>query len=644
MKRLKQMLALSALLSATAIGATITIDGDKSDWAEINPLVIDPQADNLLYPSEDLLAIRVTNDGENLYFLLEYAGNPPPHTRWLLLDTDQDAATGCNVYAPGELGGEYMIDLYFDVLGDARDCAIDLNDPNDYFPGTISRADGDGFVELAIPLATLKLLTPQTSGFALLHLNDQHPVATFNYGDVTPAREPRDLTGDGKADLVLRNMDTGYVSMWAMDANVKTYLGISSLALNREVTAIGDLSGEGKADIVLRNMDTGYVFMWKMDGNLPTYHGISSLGLNKTIVGAGDLNGDGRADLVLRNKDNGYLFMWQMDGNLKTYIGISSLALKKEVVGIGDLTGDGKADIVLRNKDNGYLFMWQMDGNLKTYLGISSLPLTREVVGVADLTGDGKADLVLRNKDNNYLYMWAMDGNLKTYYGIGSLGPDRQVVQLSDLSGDGKADLVLRNTASGYMELWEMDGNLVTAKAIGPLALSREVQPSAAPSPVPAVDAIDDVATTASDLAATLSVLSNDKPNPAVLSISTVTQPANGVVVDNGDGTLSYSQNGLAKESVGMGLYKTYCKSCHNVGGFSGTDTFSYVASDGQTNDSATVTVTVNSFDPPGPWDDGGNISGSPISVCNDLPHSCKAKSDAEIQSIGRFLGEVFAP
>lgn len=466
---------------------------------------------------------------------------------------------------------------------------------------------------------------------------------TFSTAAATP---PSVLSGDAlpeNPDLAAFDVRKGFITYMPPGASQ----GSNFTLTNVEVTPISeprDLTGDGKADIVLRNIDTGYLFMWAMDSNLKTYLDISPLALNREVVEIADLTGDGKADLLLRNKDNGYVYMWQMDGNLKTYLGIGSLALNKEVVGIGDLTGDGKADIVLRNKDNGYLFMWQMDGNLKTYLGISSLALNREVVGIADLTGDGKADIVLRNKDNNYLYMWRMDGNLKTYYGIGSLGPDRKLVQASDLSGDGKADLVLRNTVTGYMELWEMDGNLVTAKAIGPLALSREVQPSAVPSPVPAVDAVDDAATTASDMAATLSVLSNDKPNPAALSISTLTQPANGVVVDNGDGTLSYSQNGLAKESVGMGLYKTYCKSCHNVGGFSGTDTFSYVASDGQTNDSATVTVTVNSFDPPGPWDDGGNISGSPISVCNDLPHSCKAKSDAEIQSIGRFLGEVFAP
>ncbi len=459
--------------------------------------------------------------------------------------------------------------------------------------------------------------------------------------EVIPVREPRDLTGDGKADIVIRNMDSGYLFMWQMVGNLKTYLGISPLALTREVVAIADLTGDRKADILLRNKDNGYVYMWQMDGNLKTYAGISSLGLNKDVVGVGDLTGDGTADVVLRNRDTGYIFMWEMDSGVAVYRGISSLAANKEIVGIGDLTGDGKADIVLRNKDNGYVFMWQMDGSAKTYLGISSLALSREVVGVGDLTGDGKADIVLRNKDNNYLYMWAMDGNLKTYYGIGSLGPDRKLVQISDLDGDGVSDLVLRSTATGNMELWEIDGGLVTAKTIGPLALSREVQPSAVPPPPPSVEAFDDSASTFSDKAVTISVLANDKPDPTALSITSITQPANGVVVNNGNGTLSYSQNGLAKESIGMGLYKTHCMSCHNVRGFSGTDTFSYVASDGRTSASANVSVTVTTFDLAGA---SGNLSGLSVSKCTDLPHKCYVPGDAEIQAIGRFLSEVFAP
>jgi len=245
--------------------------------------------------------------------------------------------------------------------------------------------------------------------------------------EVIPIREPRDLTGDGKADIVVRNMDTGYVFMWEMDGNLKTYYGISSLPLNREIVGIADLTGDGKADIVLRNSDTGYLYMWEMDGNLKTYHGISSLPLNRDIVGIADLTGDGKADIVVRNSDTGYLYMWEMDGNLKIYYGISPLPLDQKVVGIGDLNGDGMSDILLRDMDSGFMYLWEMEGDLKADYDIGSLPLNRELVQIADLTGDGKADILLRNMDTGYVYMWEMDGNLKTYYGISKLDLNKEI-------------------------------------------------------------------------------------------------------------------------------------------------------------------------------------------------------------------------
>jgi hypothetical protein len=238
-----------------------------------------------------------------------------------------------------------------------------------------------------------------------------------------------------------------------------------------------DFDGDGKSDIVLRNMDTGFVFMWQMDGNLRTYHSIGPLPLDREVLGIADLSGDGIADIVLRNADNGFVYMWEMNGNLRTYHSIGPLPLNREVVGIADLTADGKADLVLRNTATGFVYLWEMDGNLKTYHSIGSLALNREIVGVADLTGDGKADLVLRNTATGFVYLWEMDGNLKTYHSIGSLALNRSVVQIADLSGDGKADIVLRNMDTGFLYMWEMDGNLKEYHGIGSLDLVKEIQP-----------------------------------------------------------------------------------------------------------------------------------------------------------------------
>ena len=66
------------------------------------------------------------------------------------------------------------------------------------------------------------------------------------------------------------------------------------------------------------------------------------------------------------------------------------------------------------------------------------------------------------------------------------------------------------------------------------------------------------------------------------LSLDSFTQPVNGVLTDNGDGTLSYTPNV----------------------GYNGVDTFAYTVTDGTLTDTATVSVTVNSTEPPPPASD----------------------------------------
>ncbi|EAQ11253.1 Hint domain-containing protein [Maritimibacter alkaliphilus HTCC2654] len=87
-------------------------------------------------------------------------------------------------------------------------------------------------------------------------------------------------------------------------------------------------------------------------------------------------------------------------------------------------------------------------------------------------------------------------------------------------------------------------------------------------------DAVNDTTNTFPDTAVTVEVLANDSdPDGDTLTIIGGTDPTNGSVTDNGDGTITYTPNT----------------------GFTGTDTFTYTVSDGNGGtDTATVTVSVN--------------------------------------------------
>ncbi|WOJ95024.1 retention module-containing protein [Congregibacter variabilis] len=96
----------------------------------------------------------------------------------------------------------------------------------------------------------------------------------------------------------------------------------------------------------------------------------------------------------------------------------------------------------------------------------------------------------------------------------------------------------------------------------------------------PGPDAVDDTQGAAEDTALDISVLANDTDvDGDTLSIVSFTQPTNGTVTDNGDGTLKYTPNA----------------------NYNGPDSFTYTISDGEGgSDTATVNLTVTpDNDPP---------------------------------------------
>ena len=96
---------------------------------------------------------------------------------------------------------------------------------------------------------------------------------------------------------------------------------------------------------------------------------------------------------------------------------------------------------------------------------------------------------------------------------------------------------------------------------------------------MPAPIAIDDLLSASANTPIILSIadllLANDSdPDGDPLTLASFDQPANGTLVDNGDGTLTYTPNA----------------------GYVGQDTFNYTVSDGTLTDNATVTVDVLAF------------------------------------------------
>ncbi len=106
--------------------------------------------------------------------------------------------------------------------------------------------------------------------------------------------------------------------------------------------------------------------------------------------------------------------------------------------------------------------------------------------------------------------------------------------------------------------------------------------------------AVDDEATTGRNRPVDIAVLANDTdPDGDTLSVAETTTPADGSVIVNDDGTVSYTP----------------------VAGFSGTDTFDYTVTDGIATDTATVTVAVANGTPVAVDDEATTGRNRPVDI-----------------------------
>jgi hypothetical protein len=180
--------------------------------------------------------------------------------------------------------------------------------------------------------------------------------------------------------------------------------------------AAADFTGDGKADILWWNSQTGRNSIWEM--NRTSF--VDSIDLpvttdtNWEAVGMADMTGDGMADILWRNKRNGRNRVTEMNGTeVRATTDIKRLRSRAWVVGgVADFTGDGQADILWRNTKNGRNSVWEMDGTtFREGVSLRSASnKTRQVAAVGDFTGDGLADILWHDRKSGSNYVWHMDG------------------------------------------------------------------------------------------------------------------------------------------------------------------------------------------------------------------------------------------
>ena len=229
-----------------------------------------------------------------------------------------------------------------------------------------------------------------------------------------------DVDGDGVPDVVWIETATGQIAIWLMlspaaVSRVSFPLGVGA-GTGWMLAAVADVNGDGRADLVWRNGNTGQLLVWYMaaDGSIGGMHDYGPVPLSYELCGAGDVDGDGLADLVWFQPSDGQVAIWRMAANgsftpsFPGGVGAGSWRPYR----IGDLDGDGRADIFWRNEASGATAAWYLVGgafaDADAFVGV---PLAEWQLGsVVDLDRDGRADPMWHAPASGKVVRWLMRG------------------------------------------------------------------------------------------------------------------------------------------------------------------------------------------------------------------------------------------
>ena len=291
---------------------------------------------------------------------------------------------------------------------------------------------------------------------------------------IQPIDAANDFNGDGRSDILWRNVTTGQVSDWLGQAN-GGFVGndanaFATVPTSWTIVGTGDFNGDGRDDILWRNSN-GQLSDWLGTANggfTPNdANALTTVATIWSVVGTGDFNGDGRDDILWRNS-NGQLSDWLGQAN-GGFVGNDAAAFTTvptnwHVAGVGDFNGDGRDDILWRN-DAGQLSDWlgQTNGGFtpNDANAFASAPTSWHIVGTGDFNGDGRDDILWRS-DAGQLSNWLGQAN------GGFVGNDANafttvptswtVVAVGDYNGDGRDDILWRNS-NGQLSDWLGNAN-----------------------------------------------------------------------------------------------------------------------------------------------------------------------------------------
>ncbi len=266
-----------------------------------------------------------------------------------------------------------------------------------------------------------------------------------------------DLNGDGAADLVVANAQTGNVDVLLGDgkgkfqAPVHYKIGGSPVAL-----MVGDFAGHGKIDVAVANRtgNSVSILLGKGDGTFQaavTY----PVGSGPVALAAGDFNGDGHPDLLVANAGSNTLAVLTNngDGTFQT-AKFYSVTASPLAIAIADFNGDGKLDIASGNADGTVnILLGDGAGRFNLAATMTSATCVSALV-VGDFNRDGKSDLAVADPvaSTVNIFLGHGDGTFQSS-SVLPVGNGPVSLALEDVNADGVPDLLAVNKSGNTVSV-----------------------------------------------------------------------------------------------------------------------------------------------------------------------------------------------
>jgi hypothetical protein len=182
-----------------------------------------------------------------------------------------------------------------------------------------------------------------------------------------------DVTGNGRPEIVWHNRSSGHTYIWYLNAdgtyNEGQFVRERESILSWQIVEIKDITGNGRAEILWHNNSSGQACVWYLnaDGTYNEGRYVREIGsvLSWRIVGLADVTGNNRPEIIWHNQRSGFVYIWHLnaDGTYQSgsFARENPSALSWHIVGLADVNNNGRSEIVWHNRSTGRTVLWFLD-------------------------------------------------------------------------------------------------------------------------------------------------------------------------------------------------------------------------------------------------------------------------------------------